>query len=373
MLDIMRLITRFLKRLTNKLPVLIVILVLLSSLLVLTSLPVQAQSSIQSDSDFNTVARNIVEQVGGLNLSSHSNITITGSYGPETPKSWHDVGMAEVSWDNNINNSIQLSFVGHQLYHYSQYYVPSNHTVESTEEYLRIAYRTLIAYGNLFNDTESPEAASMISAAIQGQNLTVENNDSLLMIGTIGTNWTDFNSRPINWYKKLTDNSATTYQSIYMLLHVDGSLRDLVDNIPMWKIGTTNLNVSREQAINLARPIAEAYAKDIGVNVSFAETELSWQADENQTHGNNSLAIYPIWVVSSHFSEKKDYAIGYHVALWADTGQVLDEGPIAFYTKAEDGNASIYTWILIATVATIVTVTCFGTYLKRKNRKRNLK
>jgi hypothetical protein len=345
--------------------------ILMSCILVSARLPLQTRAETQSDADFNTTITRIVNEIGGLNLTGYQT-TITGGYGPDILTSIYDQGWVDFTWDDNGSHLIQPKFAGKQLCDYSSRYVPNASVMKTTQEYLSICADILTRYGNMFNDTDSYKAASMISAASQAKNLTIDDDESVLRIGTHNANWSDSTMYAVNWYKKLPiENSTTYYQSIGMALYPDGSLRDLVNGIPVWRIGTTHLNVSKEQAVNLAKPIVETYARSLGVNASFQEPPaLGWQHDANKTHGNDSLAIYPTWEVVCDFSPVKNYYTGYDVVLWADNGDVLRQNPLGYYAPTSNGTNPIYLWVLIVVPVAVVIVGGLVTFFKRRYKNR---
>jgi len=96
----------------------------------------------------------------------------------------------------------------------------------------------------------------------------------------------------------------------------------------LFKIGSTTINISEEEAVSIARNCAENFSWKVGLESDAQEVknfnilntpvkaELSLQTRE-------SLTLYPFWRVTLYFD--KTYPgniIGIVVGVWADTGEV---------------------------------------------------
>jgi hypothetical protein len=143
------------------------------------------------------------------------------------------------------------------------------------------------------------------------------------------------------------DNSAT-YRWTYTLngidapdkcvaLHYeDGFLSYFVDNWDIYKIGSTNVNLSEQQAIDIAMAKAKAFTwatvsdnktfEDLKYNVTNAmvwNTVFANSLFMDNPRGQDPLMLYPmrhIWVSFDKFYPCNVY--GMNVYLWADTGEI---------------------------------------------------
>lgn len=105
-----------------------------------------------------------------------------------------------------------------------------------------------------------------------------------------------------------------------------GYLTGFMDQLGLLKVGSTDVNVSEEEAIGIARERAENFTLKIWQNewieVEFdlvdepLVTEFSMQTREPET-------LYPLWDVQLYFD--KDYYgwTGIKVRMWADTAEVV--------------------------------------------------
>ena len=143
------------------------------------------------------------------------------------------------------------------------------------------------------------------------------------------------------------DNSAT-YRWTYTLngidapdkcvaLHYeDGFLSYFVDNWDIYKIGSTNVNLSEQQAIDIAMAKAKAFTwatvsdnktfKDLKYKVTNAmvwNTVFANSLFMDNPRGQDPLMLYPmrhIWVSFDKFYPCNVY--GMNVYIWADTGEI---------------------------------------------------
>ena len=95
------------------------------------------------------------------------------------------------------------------------------------------------------------------------------------------------------------------------------------------------ITVTREEAIDMALPCIEDYAKENSriiknVNVSFSSSVRDIQG----SRGNSSLR-YPEWSVEAEFYASEDKTnrdiTGYIVLIWADNGEICHKGIQGYY------------------------------------------
>jgi hypothetical protein len=121
------------------------------------------------------------------------------------------------------------------------------------------------------------------------------------------------------------------------LRYTNGFLNYFIDNWNLYKVGSTNVNLSEKDAINIAMTRAKNYSPDssengtiggIKFNVTNAlviETFLapSVYADANYSRSEDPLELYPmynVWVSLDKFYSGNVY--GFNVYIWADTKEV---------------------------------------------------
>ncbi|MBE0511417.1 hypothetical protein IBX38_00020 [Candidatus Bathyarchaeota archaeon] len=107
---------------------------------------------------------------------------------------------------------------------------------------------------------------------------------------------------------------------------LNGAFNSFRDDWDLYKIGSTDVNVSEEEAIRTAREHAQNYTLKIWQNewieVEFnivdepVEVEFSTQPREPDT-------LYPLWDIQLYFDTLYYGWNGIKVRMWADTGEVV--------------------------------------------------
>ncbi|MEM3378196.1 MAG: hypothetical protein QXV09_00255 [Candidatus Bathyarchaeia archaeon] len=138
--------------------------------------------------------------------------------------------------------------------------------------------------------------------------------------------------------KIYAEGQITAFQWLYMfnglekpgleLVFRNGQIETFNDQWNLFKVGSTTIKVSQEEAIGIAREQAKNFSWKVGLDADAAEVkeftvleapvkaELSMQARE-------PLTLYPFWRITLYLD--KTYpggVIGIVVGVWADTGEV---------------------------------------------------
>jgi len=117
-------------------------------------------------------------------------------------------------------------------------------------------------------------------------------------------------------------------------------MKYFIDKWSLCTIGSTDLNISEEGAIEIAMNAAENYSWNVGGGgdnppvtvtefnvVGVSETKLSFgnYPTKNESRDGDPLTLYPGWRVKLYFDKLyPGYVYGLDIALWADTGEVND-------------------------------------------------
>lgn len=154
---------------------------------------------------------------------------------------------------------------------------------------------------------------------------------------------------------KLEVTSTTSYTSfrwIYSLNHVDapmkcvalnfesGFLKSFTDTWSLFTIGSTDMNISEEEAIRKATDSANNFSWNVSMgdnnppvavtefNISgVSEKKLTFSnyATKNESRDGNPLTLYPGWRIKLYFDELYQGKVyGVDVGIWADTGEIYD-------------------------------------------------
>jgi len=173
---------------------------------------------------------------------------------------------------------------------------------------------------------------SMLDNIEANKNTTKTVGDIKLEI-TVTANRTDF-----RW--KYCFNGVEATQKCVVLNFKDGFLKYFIDTWSLYTVGSTDLIVSEEEAIEIAMNTAENYSWNVSMGgdnppvtvtefsiVGVFETELSLgnYPTKNDSRGGNPLTLYPGWHVKLYFDKLYlGNVYGLSIGIWADTGEVND-------------------------------------------------
>jgi hypothetical protein len=105
-------------------------------------------------------------------------------------------------------------------------------------------------------------------------------------------------------------------------------LTEMSDGYYLFTIGSTQLSVSKEDAINMAREYVKGMTYQIsGQTVSgFATFDEPIKVPDFAAHNRgNSVALYPYWYVQFRLTQTYDGGINeVSVGIWGDTGKIAD-------------------------------------------------
>jgi hypothetical protein len=122
-----------------------------------------------------------------------------------------------------------------------------------------------------------------------------------------------------------TENGVDFSPKSLSLVFEDGVLKKLTDGWYMWKIGSTTVNISNDEAIAIARNAARGFSWNAdGEEVTdFNVLEDPVSAVFHPTPREDPLSLVPYWYITLYLD--KVYPGGINrigVGLWADTGEV---------------------------------------------------
>jgi hypothetical protein len=94
----------------------------------------------------------------------------------------------------------------------------------------------------------------------------------------------------------------------------------------IYSIGSTDINVSKEEAIRIAREHAENYTLKIWTGnwtvMNFTIVDEPLKAEFSMER-REPLTLYPFWHIQLYFDKAYGTSNGIEVGIWADTGEVL--------------------------------------------------
>jgi DNA-binding transcriptional ArsR family regulator len=164
------------------------------------------------------------------------------------------------------------------------------------------------------------DMSSMLASVNGTENAQVTQNNTKLVVSVSG------DTTKFQWF--FTANGVDFSQKGVHLTYESGALRELTDGWFLLKIGNTQLNVSSEQAVALARNAVKDFKwrADDGTEVSsFTVLDSPVSVVFHPTQREEYLTLVPYWYVTLYLD--KVYPGGVNrigVGVWADTGQIAD-------------------------------------------------
>jgi len=270
---------------------------------------------------------------------------------------------------------------------------PAASPLETAKDFLDKyqTYSTASYYSTLRSMLDNIEADKNVTKTSQNIKLEV----------TVTANRTDF-----RW--KYFFNGVEATSKCVALNFRQGFLKYFIDSWSFWTIGSTDLNVSEEEAIEIAMNAAENYSWNVSmggdnppvtvteftiVGVSETTLQIGNYATKNESRGGDPLTLYPGWRVKLYFDKLYPGQVyGLDIGIWADTGEVNDirtlmylgdvpyngepadnedstEQPSTGEPNNNDSNPDLTTILLIALLASILAVIgATITYSKRKKK-----
>ena len=121
------------------------------------------------------------------------------------------------------------------------------------------------------------------------------------------------------------DNVDFQAKSVVLIFDNYGFLQQLSDDWTLYKAGSTEVNISKEEAINIAVEYAKNYSWTVNGEVinNFTLVEESASAELWPHAREDALALIPYWYVTIKLDRVyPDRVETLAVGLWADTGEV---------------------------------------------------
>jgi competence protein ComGC len=162
------------------------------------------------------------------------------------------------------------------------------------------------------------------------KNMTKTTGNTVLEVTTYGDEETFF-----KWY--YTANGAIApYTKTIALGFKNGFLTSFIDNWDLYNIGSTNVNLTAEEAVTIALETAREHKwtmqldKDALAPQNFNKIRsISWTTlafdcsiDANTTRSKDALELYPVWKVGIVLNKAYGELYGLEVDIWADTKAV---------------------------------------------------
>jgi hypothetical protein len=211
----------------------------------------------------------------------------------------------------------------------------------------------------------------------------------------------------IKWYYTF-DGAVAPYSKFVSLVFKEDFLAGFVDNWQFYNIGTTNITLSREEAIMIALETAKTHSYSLKLDAdaletqNFNESNIRWTSlifddslDADKTRNEDLLTLYPVWRVGIALDKWYGHLYGIIIDIWADNGEVRyvqeawstlpppEVTPQADITTAEDdvkqssisggNNLNATMLILLPTLFVAITgIASFWVHSKKNSKSSNL-
>jgi hypothetical protein len=350
-----------------------VFVTLLIAMVVLTQMPVSLVHTATSNGTEYQLALNFLERVAGMNMSEYTVLSSNVSGFRMLDSQRYQTDVRIVISNNNHTSDVLITFVDGKFWIYDLNLSPVQLVGDKTlNDCLSMAKRAIEEYRAGFNATYLDGLEEMISVAIQNQSLIVENDNTLLKISYIENCSTPLDYKrytKLQWFKKIEHQYTVPAQSFSLSVSKDGLLTMLMDNLAIYHVASTEINISEGEAINVSIPYAEVYAREHGQGIVSANATLNWVRDLDSLRGNDS-AIYPVWIISMTYSKTNEESVfGYSVLIWADNCEIIRHGPRIFL-ETTNSSHNPYLWLILVPIPIILAFICLMTYSRRKDKNK---
>ncbi|MFZ7138639.1 MAG: hypothetical protein ACOWW1_09520 [archaeon] len=326
----------------------------------------------------------LLENVVGLNMEAYDitlDLNNQDLYYESLPQ--ESIKYTLNSDDNNV--SVICNFVNNKLRSMSMYADEgATFTTQATEiNALDMAKDFLDKYYTYSSASYYDTLRPMLDNLEADKNLT-KTSENMKLDVTTAANYTSF-----RW--TYTANGIEAPLKCVALKFENSFLKYFVDTWHIYNIGSNDLNISEDEAINIAMKAAENYSWDVSmgsdnpsvtvtdftiVDVSETTTTIGNYVTQNESRGGDPLTLYSGWTIKLYFDKLYSGQVyGLDIGIWADTGEVHDITPMMWTgdyppdenvtTASEtDLNQASITWIALP-ITVVIGVTIV--YAKRKN------
>lgn len=307
-----------------------------------------------SDSDAKAYAMLFLEKVVGLKTDDLQNLTLRVNSGVTPLTNISSTTLEGRINYRNIDYIISMFFGKGIFYHFSMYpYIYSETFAPkvSLNDRLVIAKNALENYQASFNASHCVGFAQMVPASTQLSNSTLEEGNKALEI-TCYDSYRVSGELELRWYEKVGGFKIPALSTCIGVSET-GLVVLFGDNLGRYTVGSTDVAVSEEEAIKTAMPYIENYSKEHNRNVISVSADLSYSVDSFALRGDSS-AIYPTWLVAAWFDDIKTDIFGYAVLLWADTGEVYDNGAQGAFIDSNQGQPSYFLYVIAIVMVGVI-------------------
>lgn len=244
---------------------------------------------------------------------------------------------------------------------------------QASDDCLAIVKKTIKQYQEHFNATYCSEFVQMLDSYLQThgastENATLENANAVMTIDRRSDESADSVRNRIDWFYKINNEFKIPFRSIQIVTTGAGLITRLTDNIGVYNVVTTNIALSKDEAIEIARPYIESYARQYNQAIREINATLGFVGDVASKRGDK-FSVYPQWAVMGTYDKVNgENVVGYAVMLWADNGVVHHHGPQG--SLAQNMNSESMKLLLILGIAAVIIAMLSASSVMAQRRRR---
>lgn len=305
------------------------------------------------------VAFEFLEKIADINIDDDYRIVtpdfwVQEMLHPGHVETWVSMNLSK----GNHKLGIEIGFIDGRFY---RYHVenpvreePFTSTLSSVD-FLNTAKEVLNKYQLHFNATYCSLFTQLLKQITQlNRNGTVETDKAVLeFYFAHETGCVSF-----LWYCKV-DGIVAKPKRFYMEFDNKGFLISLNDWWEIYRIENTDVNISKETAIQMALELAQNLTEEIGAQIKSVEATL--QFDGSSERGDCYL-LYPEWDIVINYDKTYNGIYGYAVNIWADTGKV-SYAAAQFFLGSTEANQP-FNPLIILILATFIVASFLRAFFK---------
>jgi len=216
---------------------------------------------------------------------------------------------------------------------------------------------------------------------LEGDKNITKTSENIKLEVTVTKSYTSF-----RW--KYVFNGVEAPSKCVVVEFENGFLDYFIDKWSLCTIGSTDLNISEEEAIEIAMNAAENYSWNLSMSgdnppvtvtefniTGVSETTLSFgnYPTKNESRGGDPLILYPGWRVKLYFDKLYPGNVyGLDIGVWADTGEVNDIRALMSMLGFPDDIPEFPSWtpLLIMLLAIVAVALIYRRSLHKHDRGR---
>jgi hypothetical protein len=228
------------------------------------------------------------------------------------------------------------SFVTEKLRSMITYTDGSPHMTRASTNTLEMAKEFINKYQTVSNSSYYSMMESMLDNLEINKNATKTSGNTKLEVNG-NASYTSF-----RW--TYTVNGVEAPSKCVVLKFENGFLKYFVDTWSFYTVGNTDLNISEDEAVDIAMKATENYSWNVSmgddktpvtvtefniVGISETTAMIGNYPTKNESRDGDPFTLYPGWQIKLYFDKLYPGKVyGLDIGIWADTGEVHDISPM---------------------------------------------